>query len=94
MDCPGVLTGTAHRMPLGSALIFPAAFSGTGSWDAMLVRAQLCHGRSRTAQLPDVCIPPLPSDVHCRDIPRPRSRVLPPDLHGFDRHREGIGCER
>ena len=41
---------------------------------------------------PDVCIPP--PDLDCRDIPYRRFRVLPPDPHGFDRDRDGIGCER
>ena len=43
---------------------------------------------------PDVCIPPPPPDLDCRDIPYRRFRVLPPDPHGFDRDRDGIGCER
>jgi micrococcal nuclease len=43
---------------------------------------------------PDVCIPPPPPDLDCRDIPWRRFRVLPPDPHGFDRDRDGIGCER
>lgn len=43
---------------------------------------------------PDVCIPPPPPDLDCRDIPYRRFRVLPPDPHGFDRDGNGIGCER
>jgi len=43
---------------------------------------------------PDVCIPPPPPDLDCRDIPYRRFRVLPPDPHGFDRDRDGIGCQR
>ena len=43
---------------------------------------------------PDVCIPPPPPDLDCRDIPYRRFRVLPPDPHRFDRDRDGIGCER
>lgn len=42
---------------------------------------------------PDVCIPPPPPDLDCGDIPYRRFRVLPPDPHGFDRDRDGIGCE-
>jgi micrococcal nuclease len=43
---------------------------------------------------PDVCIPPSPPDLNCPDVPYKRFRVLPPDPHGFDRDKDGIGCER
>lgn len=43
---------------------------------------------------PDVCIPPRPPDLNCGDIPHRRFRVLAPDPHGFDRDKDGIGCER
>lgn len=42
---------------------------------------------------PDVCIPPYPPDLNCGDIPHRRFRVLPPDPHGFDRDKDGVGCE-
>jgi len=42
---------------------------------------------------PDVCIPPPPPDLDCKDIPYRNFRVLPPDPHKFDRDKDGIGCE-
>jgi hypothetical protein len=42
---------------------------------------------------PDVCIPPPPPLLHCRDIPHRNFRVVPPDPHGFDTDQDGIGCE-
>lgn len=42
---------------------------------------------------PDVCIPPPPPDLDCKDIPYRNFRVLPPDPHHFDRDNDGIGCE-
>lgn len=42
---------------------------------------------------PDVCIPPYPPDLNCGDIPFRRFRVIGPDPHGFDRDRDGVGCE-
>jgi micrococcal nuclease len=42
---------------------------------------------------PDVCIPPPPPDLDCRDVPYRNFRVLPPDPHRFDRDRDGVGCE-
>lgn len=42
---------------------------------------------------PDVCIPPFPPDLNCGDIPFKRFTVLPPDPHGFDRDKDGVGCE-
>lgn len=49
---------------------------------------------------PDVCIPPPPPDLDCKDIKFRNFRVLPPDPHGFDslpggnRDKDGIGCEK
>ncbi len=43
---------------------------------------------------PDVCIPPPPPDLDCKDIPYRRFKVLPPDPHNFDMDKDGIGCER
>lgn len=42
---------------------------------------------------PDVCIPPPPPDLDCKDIPHRRFKVLPPDPHRFDVDKDGIGCE-
>jgi uncharacterized repeat protein (TIGR01451 family) len=42
---------------------------------------------------PTVCIPPPPPDLDCSDIPYRNFTVLPPDPHGFDGNRDGIGCE-
>ncbi|WP_287664323.1 hypothetical protein [Accumulibacter sp.] len=42
---------------------------------------------------PDVCIPPAPPDLNCKDIPYKRFRVLQPDPHKFDGNKNGIGCE-
>jgi len=42
---------------------------------------------------PDVCIPPPPPDLDCRDIPQRRFRVIPPDSHRFDGDGNGKGCE-
>jgi hypothetical protein len=42
---------------------------------------------------PTVCIPPPPPDLDCSQIPYRRFKVLQPDPHGFDRDRDGIGCE-
>lgn len=42
---------------------------------------------------PTVCIPPLPPDLNCKDIPFRRFKVLPPDPHHFDGDGDGVGCE-
>ena len=42
---------------------------------------------------PTVCIPSPPPDLDCGEIPHRRFTVLAPDPHGFDRDRDGIGCE-
>jgi micrococcal nuclease len=46
------------------------------------------------AAYPDVCIPPAPPDLDCKDITYRNFRVLPPDPHRFDGGtKNGIGCE-
>jgi len=45
---------------------------------------------------PDFCIPPPPPDLDCTSpsiAPHKNFRVLPPDPHGFDGNRDGVGCE-
>lgn len=42
---------------------------------------------------PTVCIPPLPPDLDCGQIPFRRFVVRPPDPHRFDADRDGVGCE-
>ena len=42
---------------------------------------------------PDVCIAPFPPDLDCDEIPFRRFVVHRTDPHGFDRDRDGIGCE-
>jgi hypothetical protein len=42
---------------------------------------------------PDICIPPYSPDLNCPDITYSNFRVTGPDPHGFDRDKDGIGCE-
>ena len=42
---------------------------------------------------PDVCIPPTPPDLDCKDVSFRRFKVLPPDPHRFDGNKNGVGCE-
>jgi hypothetical protein len=45
------------------------------------------------ASYPDFCIKPPPPDLNCRDVPQKNFTVRQPDPHGFDRDRNGRGCE-
>jgi micrococcal nuclease len=42
---------------------------------------------------PGVCIPPAPPDLDCGEVGLVGFQVVPPDPHGFDRDRDGVGCE-
>jgi len=42
---------------------------------------------------PEFCIPPYPPDLDCGEIQFANFKVIPPDPHGFDGDRDGIGCE-
>jgi len=43
---------------------------------------------------PDFCISPPPPDLNCDDVPQKNFKVLSPDPHGFDKDKDGIGCEK
>ncbi len=43
---------------------------------------------------PDVCIPPPPPDLDCRDVSYRRFVVVGNDPHRFDGEHDGLGCER
>jgi len=42
---------------------------------------------------PEFCIPLYPPDLDCGEIQYANFKVLQPDPHGFDRDKDGIGCE-
>ncbi len=42
---------------------------------------------------PDICVPPPPPDLDCKDIQYKKFKVLLPDPHRFDGNKNGIGCE-
>lgn len=42
---------------------------------------------------PDFCIPPAPPNLNCDDVNGKDFTVFPPDPHGFDRDKDGEGCE-
>lgn len=70
--------------------------SGTGLWSCGLVAsttATTTSSQNCDPSYPEVCIPPPPPDLDCKDIPYNNFRVLPPDPHHFDRDNDGIGCE-
>jgi len=42
---------------------------------------------------PDFCIPPPPPNLNCDEVEGRDFTVFPPDPHGFDRDKDGEGCE-
>ena len=42
---------------------------------------------------PDFCVPPPPPNLNCDDVEGQDFKVFPPDSHGFDRDKDGEGCE-
>jgi micrococcal nuclease len=50
-------------------------------------RAAACH-----PSYPTLCLPGSP-DLDCADIPQKAFPVRPPDPHGLDGDKDGIGCE-
>jgi hypothetical protein len=50
-------------------------------------------GRDCDPSYPGVCIPPPPPNLNCDDISFRNFKVKGSDPHGFDRDKDGIGCE-
>ena len=42
---------------------------------------------------PEICIPSYPPDLNCPHVPYKNFKVTGADPHGFDRDKDGIGCE-
>lgn len=42
---------------------------------------------------PDLCLAPPPPDLNCGDISARNFQVVGSDPHGFDRDKDGVGCE-
>jgi hypothetical protein len=57
------------------------------------VQSQQNSKQSCDPSYPAVCIPPYPPDLDCGEIQYSNFRVVPPDPHGFDRDKDGTGCE-
>lgn len=80
---------------LVSTVLAATAFAAAATFGAAAAPAaqQRCH-----PSYPDFCIPHAPPDLNCPDITgrkpfRVRHNVANPDPHGFDRDRDGSGCE-
>ncbi|HEY9616010.1 MAG TPA: excalibur calcium-binding domain-containing protein [Microcoleaceae cyanobacterium] len=74
---------------LGIILILTIALVSLAQWLPGTIAQTLC-----SPAYPDICIPPPPPDLDCKDIAARNFRVLPPDPHRFDRDKDGIGCEQ
>ncbi|BAZ18846.1 Excalibur domain-containing protein (plasmid) [Calothrix sp. NIES-4071] len=57
-------------------------------------QAQAPSGQNCDPAYPDLCIAPNSKDLKCSDVDKKNFKVLPPDPHGFDRDKNGIGCEK
>ena len=68
-----------------------AQAQGLGLWG--LVPADPATAECDSAY-PDLCIPRLPPNLDCGEIPYSNFTVLPPDPHRFDGDKDGIGCKR
>lgn len=67
---------------------------GIVSQQQPVASVQQATGSGCDPSYPDVCIPPSPPDLNCRDVPFKRFTVRSPDPHNFDGDFDGIGCER
>jgi micrococcal nuclease len=65
---------------------------GDGIWKACTAAPPPTGGKCDPSY-PDVCIPPPPPDLDCKDVPYKNFRVVGADPHHFDGDRDGIGCE-
>ncbi|MBI2776418.1 MAG: HNH endonuclease [Chloroflexi bacterium] len=81
------LSGLVRECPNSGMPFEPVPPAGEGTPTA------LASGVDCSPAYPNVCIPPPPPDLNCGDIAYRRFTVLPPDPHGFDGDKDGVGCE-
>ena len=74
---------------------FTATFTSSPSETpiAVITVPSRSGGQNCDPSYPDVCIPPPPPDLDCKDITSKNFKVLPPDPHHLDRNENGVGCE-
>ena len=77
-------------VPANTALPQPTAVPPTR---ATATSQPVATARRCDPSYPDVCIPPYPPDLNCKDVPYKRFRVVGADPHRFDADHDGIGCE-
>jgi uncharacterized protein YraI len=81
--------------PVATSTAIPASATATSIPPApTAIPTQVKQAPNCDPSYPGVCIPNYPPDLDCGDIPYKRFQVVGADLHGFDRDRDGIGCER
>ena len=88
--------GTASREQQYLRLQEDAWEEKRGLWECERptpLSTEVSVGRDCDSSYPNVCIPPYPPDLDCDEIQYKRFEVLPPDRHGFDQDKDGIGCE-
>lgn len=74
---------------LGMMLILAIVITSLVQWRPTTIAQTPC-----SPAYPDVCIPPPPPDLDCKDVSFRNFKVLSPDPHRFDGDKDGIGCEQ
>src|SRR4051794_14296661 len=88
-----VSTSTAPTTTATTATTTAPATTTTTATQTAAATTTTAPPNACDASYPDFCIPPPPPDLDCKDIPRKNFTVRPPDPHGFDGDKDGIGCE-
>ncbi|MBL1173580.1 excalibur calcium-binding domain-containing protein [Pantanalinema sp. GBBB05] len=70
-------------------LMFTIVMASAAQWLPPMIAQTAC-----SPAYPEICIPPPPPDLDCKDISFRNFKVLSPDPHRFDRDKDGIGCEQ
>jgi hypothetical protein len=73
---------------------FTTEQSSSGKSDNSQPKPQVVSKQNCDPAYPDLCVPKDSPDLKCSDVKERNFKVLPPDPHGFDRDRNGIGCEK
>lgn len=57
------------------------------------VESRAPSGSNCDPSYPDACIAPPPPKLNCDDVREKNFKVRGADPHGFDRDKDGVGCE-
>lgn len=97
--CSFCVSFTISVIYFGAEILIHTAYAGsmisniTASSAPFTINSANDSSNCDFTSYPDFCIPIPPPNLNCDDVDGTDFTVFPPDPHGFDRDKDGEGCE-